>query len=79
MVESNVFVSGGVVAFLYIIAKIIEMRFITSEAKPIKVVIRDGLVVYLCFIAGYYLMEQFGESPIIQGPPTQAFTDTPGF
>lgn len=77
--ESNVFISGGVVSFLYIIVKFIEMRFITHETKPIKVIVRDALVVYICYIIGYYLLSQFNESPIVQGVPTQAFTDTPGF
>ena len=55
------------------------MRFIEKENKPMKLLIRDALLVYFSVISGYFVIEQF--KPIMQHDPvsTQVFTDNPGF
>lgn len=55
------------------------MRFIEKENKPMKLLIRDAIVVYISVISGYYILEQF--KPMMQSDTvsTQVFTDNPGF
>jgi hypothetical protein len=78
----NIFVIAGIIAVIFFIIKFIEMRFIDKESKPLKLLIRDTLVVYVSVIIGYFILEQL--KPVIQsageGPSgTPVFTDNPGF
>ena len=78
----NIFIIAGVIAVIYLIAKFIEMRFVEKENKPLKLLIRDTLVVYFSVIFGHFILEQL--KPVIQqGGETitnaQVFTDNPGF
>lgn len=79
----NIFILAGVIAFVFLIVKFIEMRFVEKEAKPLKLLMRDALFVYISVIFGYFLLEQL--KPVIQhggasvsSTPT-VFTDNPGF
>ena len=78
----NTFVIAGIISFIYFIIKFIEMRFIDKESKPLKVLIRDSLLVYFSVIAGNFVIEQL--KPIIQEGGSNVsnpvvFTDNPGF
>ena len=75
----NIFVIASVIAATYIIAKFIEMRFIEKESKPIKLLIRDALVVYISVVFGDFIIRQV--NPVISGGTkvTPVFTDNPGF
>ena len=56
------------------------MRFIEKEAKPLKHLIRDALVVYFSVVAGDFVMNQI--NPVFEGGGkklTPVFTDNPGF
>jgi hypothetical protein len=56
------------------------MRFIEKESKPMKLLIRDTLLVYFSVIAGHFLLKQI--NPIMHsvgGSTPQVFTDNPGF
>lgn len=83
MRNNNVFMIGGLVSFVYFIIKFIEMRFIEKESKPLKVLIKDSLVVYFSVVIGYFVLEQL--KPVIQeaggGGELNAavFTDNPNF
>ena len=55
---SNVFINAGITAFIFLIIKFIEMRFIEKENKPLKELIKDTLIVYISVLSGYYLLEQ---------------------
>ena len=57
----------------------LEMRFIEKESKPLKLLIRDALIVYFSVIVGHYLLIQI--NPIIHsgGSAPQIFTDNPDF
>ncbi len=61
---SNLFINAGAVAILFLIVKFIEMRFIDKENKPVKELIKDTMIVYICVLAGYYLLEQL--SPMME-------------
>ncbi len=75
----NIFIIAGVVSVVFLIAKFLEMRFIEKEAKPLKHLIRDALVVYFSVVAGNFVMEQI--NPVFEGgkKATPVFTDNPGF
>jgi hypothetical protein len=78
---SNIFVVAGIIAITFLITKFIEMRYIEKETKPLKLLIRDTLLVYFSVIIANFVTEQL--NPVIKGgaaskvPPV--FTDNPGF
>ena len=87
----NVFVIPVIITLLFCIAKFIEMKFIDKELKPLKFVIRDATIVFLCSLLATFLsMNMNGTihefinvvtdtktAPI--GGNTNIFTDEPGF
>jgi len=78
----NIFMIALIVAIVFLVIKFIEMRFIDKESKPLKLLIRDALLVYLSVVAGYFILEQL--KPVIQNGGgsiinTPVFTDNPGF
>ena len=71
-----------IIAIVFLVIKFIEMRFIEKENKPLKLLIRDTLLVYISVVLGYYILEQL--KPVIQNGGsnivnTPVFTDNPGF
>jgi len=77
----NIFIIAGVISVIFLIAKFIEMRFVEKENKPLKLLIRDSLLVYFSVVSGYFILEQI--NPMIQNgggsPITPVFTDNPEF
>ena len=69
--------SGLIVSIIYVIFRFIEMRFILKENKPLKVLFRDTIIVYLSVVAGLFVMGQFASSAIKSAP--KVFTDMPNF
>jgi hypothetical protein len=85
------FVIGAIIATVYFLLKFLEMRFVDQDnKKPIKVLIRDTLIVGISSVLGVYLLEQFkmfhsgsgsgigGDGAGASSSPA-AFVDTPGF
>ena len=78
----NIFIIASLISFFYIIIKFIEMRFIEKDNKPLKVLIKDTLVVYLCVLLGNFIVEQINPALLgedVTNTVTQVFTDNPGF
>ena len=77
----NIFLSAAIISVIFFIAKLLEMRYIDNEPKPLKVLIRDALVVYVSVIAGYFIINQL--TPVIHentaASMPMAFTDNPPF
>jgi len=79
----NIYIISGIIAFVFFLGKFIEMRFVERESKPLKTIVKDTLLVYVCTIVAFMILEQL--KPIIQesaggAPITQiAFTDNPTF
>ena len=78
----NIFVVAAVISFIFLIAKFIEMRFVEKESKPLKLLIRDSLLVYFSVVFGYFIIGQI--NPILKGGAvssnvTPVFTDNPSF
>ena len=74
------FILAAVVAIVYIIFLFLEMRFIVKENKPVKLLFRDGLLVYLSVLLGDFLLNQLGPLKVgsIKGAPS-VFTNAPDF
>jgi hypothetical protein len=82
----NIFIVAAVIAFIFLLSKFLEMRFVDKENKPVKLLFRDALLVYFSVICGYYLLEQFktnvqsgGLATVTGTVSTPVFTDNPGF
>jgi len=78
----NIFIIATVISVIFFIIKVIEMRFVDSESKPLKLLVRDTLLVYFSVIFGYFIMEQLKPVLEIAGEVVtapQVFTDNPEF
>jgi ABC-type phosphate transport system permease subunit len=77
----NIFLVAGIISVIFFIAKFLEMQYIEKESKPLKVLIRDTLVVYVSVVFGFFIVEQL--SPVIKDTSSNispiAFTDNPPF
>jgi len=77
----NIFLIAAFISFIFFVAKFFEMKYIDQEPKPLKLLIRDTLLVYISVILGNFITQQL--SPVIheiEAPTTpQAFTDNPPF
>lgn len=78
---------GVVVAVVYFLLKFIEMRFVDSDnQKPVKVLVRDSIVVCISAVLAVFVLNQFenisggagGSSGGGSSTPA-VFVDTPGF
>ena len=55
------------------------MRLILKENKPIKLLMRDTIIVFLSALMGMYIIEEFLlQSKVIKSAPN-AFIDNPTF
>jgi hypothetical protein len=79
----NIFIDAAIISVIFFIIKFIEMRLIEKESKPLKLLVRDSLLVYFSVIFGNFVIDQLkpmiqegGENIVIS--PT-VFTDNPGF
>ena len=77
----NIFLISGIISVIFFIAKFLEMRYVDKESKPLKLLIRDSLLVYVSVIIGSFILTQL--KPVINEAviPTSplAFTDNPPF
>ena len=78
---SNIFLLAGIISVIFFVAKFLEMQYIEKESKPLKILIRDTLVVYVSVIFGNFILDQL--NPVIketsQSASPIAFTDNPPF
>lgn len=79
----NIFVIATIISVFFLITKFIEMRFIEKENKPLKLLVRDSLLVYFSVILGYFVINQV--TPLVNSVGgantnlTPIFTDNPEF
>lgn len=81
------FITSIVISFVYLVVKFIEMRFIDEESKPLKLLIRDALFVFVSCLVGFFILDQLkpimnmsmvgGVSESVVNPPV--FTGDPEF
>jgi hypothetical protein len=76
----NIFIIAGLISFVFFVCKFIEMRFIDKESKPLKLLVRDTLLVYFSVLIGNFILEQL--KPVIKEGSSAVpavFTDNPDF
>tara|TARA_B100001287_G_C22460761_1_gene424936 strand:- start:404 stop:658 length:255 start_codon:yes stop_codon:yes gene_type:complete len=81
-INENLYVYAGVISTCYIIFSILEMRFLNDDAKPLKEVFKNTLVVFFSSLCGIYVLTSFNSSAqtlnkVIK--PTEVFTGNPEF
>ena len=88
MVDSTkMFITGLVIAVVYFLLKFMEMRFVDPEnQKPIKVLVRDSIMVCISAVLGMFVLTQFDQLGSLGssgggggGAAPAVFVDTPGF
>ena len=66
--DSNLYISAAAVACIFLLAKFIDFRFISKpstedsaegNSHPMKTALRDAVLVFICYILGYYIIKQF--------------------
>ena len=57
--EQSIFITAGMVSFVYLIIKYLEMKFILKEVRPMKLLMRDTIIVYLSVVSGSFVVDQF--------------------
>ena len=69
------------ISILYVIFKIIDTKYITKDNRSVKLITKDGLVVFLCGAVSLFLLEKFKFSHMTGGSKEtlSAFTNTPDF
>ena len=72
-------IHSGIISFIYLLLKFVEMRITKNEAKPMKEMIRDTIIVYLSAIIGLYIIGEFMPTTTGGKTVTKVFTDVPGF
>ena len=77
----NIFLAAGIISVIFFIAKFLEMQYVDKEPKPLKILIRDSLLVYISSILGWFVIDQL--KPVINDIDVSAtplaFTDNPPF
>lgn len=79
---TNIYAIALLIAFSFLFFKFIEMRFIIKENIPLKLLIRDAIIVYISVLLTDFFVRQF--TPIITSAHrgnkhAPAFTDDPSF
>jgi len=86
--NNSVHVVSGIIALVFLVAKFIEMRFSNKpdeeneSVKPLKVLLRDALLVYVSSLLGFFLVTQFEEHAAVGSSAAKdvaAFTGGPDF
>jgi len=61
--KMNIFVAAAIISFIFFVVKFIEMRFVKKETYPLKILVKDTLIVFFSVIFGHYIVEQI--KPVI--------------
>ena len=77
----NIYIISAIISIAYLLFKFTEMRCLQKETKPLKELVKDGLMVFVSVIIGDFTYRQMHPiSKMILGDgSTQAFTDNPTF
>ena len=61
---ASIFIIAGVISITFLLAKFLEMRYVDQEPKPLKILIRDTLLVYVSVVLGCFIVDQL--KPVIE-------------
>jgi len=81
-----------IITLFFVVFKVLENRYLAAgdEPKPLKELVRDTIVVFLCSLMGSYILLSYGnqiddfyniltDTKTLNPAATQIFTDEPGF
>ena len=77
----NIFLVAGLISVVFLVSKFLEMRYVEKESKPLKLLIKDTLLVFVCILFGNFVLEQVKpvmDETLVASVPA-AFTDNPPF
>jgi len=60
---------SSVISIIYLVFKYLEMKLITKDIKPIKLIIRDALIVFISSISGFFVLSQFENNVNLKSQP----------
>jgi len=86
----NIFIISFAITVLFMGFKLFESKYLEKEELPLKVLVRDGIIVLVCsitacfvfFNAEPYINDFFNavtETKVLSADKVQIFTDSPGF
>ena len=75
---TNIFVSSGIIAIIYLLLEIIRQKYILKENKALKLLVTDSVVVLLSSAIGLFAVENLDKGVLNKSSPT-AFVGTPDF
>ena len=89
----NIFIIAIVSTILFCLAKFLDMKYIGKESKPLKIIVRDAIIVFACSASAAFVFFNMNSSisemlnimtdtktvPIGGIGATEIFTDSPGF
>lgn len=86
----NLYLIAMFTTLLFLAMKILEMKYLDKEMKPMKFIVRDGLIVFVSTVLASYGLEfsnnsitdffnVITENKVMNADATQIFTDSPGF
>jgi hypothetical protein len=78
----NIFILAFIISVIYFLCKFIEMKYIVKDIKPLKVLFRDSLHVYISVVLGLFIIKQFKElesKSNFKGGNINVFVDNPDF
>lgn len=75
---TNIFVSSGIIAIIYLILGILRQKYILKENKPLKTLVTDSVVVLLSSAIGLFAVENLDKGVLSKSSPT-AFVGSPDF
>ncbi len=77
--NNSIFIIAIAIASVYLIFRFIEMRMIIKENKPLKVLFRDTLLVYLSVLLGSFILDQISPLKDSLNSSPEVFTNDPTF
>jgi len=77
----NIFLVALIISFVFFIGKFLEMRYVDKEPKPLKLLVRDTLLVYVSVVFATFVINQLNQLVNETEVPNVplAFTDNPPF
>jgi hypothetical protein len=77
----NFIIPSLAISIIFMIYKIIDMKYITKEEKSLKNITKDSLIVFVCSMISMFGLEQLNINEIIGNSKEtlSAFTNEPDF
>jgi hypothetical protein len=90
MESHTIFLLAVSITVLFLLFRFLEMKFIDKEYKPLKILLREAVMVFSASIIAAYgcfytegsvkdFLNVITETKTLDPAATQIFTDTPGF